>query len=357
MRFLKTVWFIVACVLATLPCSADIYKYQKDGVWYFTDSPPKEKVAESETMKESGKPAPRKRTGGTMLLKDYPRRSPIEAATAATVAVKGGLGYGSGFFISGDGYILTNKHVIRTTARQNEREKAAFDALDGRIEKMEKNFAGEKKRLAKYAADLRQLKRLVDSERDRVRKKSYTAEYAYRLKRYEDWNADYNRRRRKFQAEERTYRSKRADYSYTKSVANLSQSFTIILADNTELNARLVVTSTNHDLALLKLDGYKTPALKTSSAGAMVPGGKVYAIGNPIKLRNSVTAGVFSGFENGFIQTDAPIYPGNSGGPLVTMDGRVVGINTFKSITRKFEGLGFAIPIKRAYQEFSRFLQ
>jgi len=357
MRIIKTALLVVVFVLASLPGAAKIYKYQKDGVWYFTDSPPKEKVAESETMEESGQPAPRTKPGGALLLKDYPRRSPIEAATAATVAVKGGLGYGSGFFVSRDGYILTNKHVVRTTANQNERDRAAFDDVDGRIEKMKKRFAGEKERLAKYAADLKQLKQLKDSERDRKRKQSYTSEYAYRLKRYTDWKAEYDRRLRKFQSEERAYRSKRADYNYTKSVANLSQSFTIILADNTELNARLVAISPNHDLALLKLDGYKTPALGRTSAGMLVPGWKVYAIGNPIKLRNSVTAGVFSGFEKGFIQTDAPIYPGNSGGPLVTMAGRVVGINTFKSITRKFEGLGFAIPIQRAYQEFSRYLQ
>ena len=273
------------------------------------------------------------------------------------MAVKGGLGYGSGFFITKDGYILTNKHVIRTTARQNEKERAAFDEVDGRIENTKKRFAGEQERLKKYAADLKQLKHLADSERGRTRKKSYKAEYAYRLKRYEDWKADYNRRHRKFKSEEKAYRAKRASDSYTKSVANLSQSFTVTLADNTELNARLVATSPNHDLALLKLDGYRTPVLTTFSAGAMVPGWKVYAIGNPVKLRNSVTAGVFSGFEQGFIQTDAPIYPGNSGGPLVIMDGRVVGINTFKSITRKFEGLGFAIPIQRAYREFSRYLR
>ena len=57
------------------------------------------------------------------------------------------------------------------------------------------------------------------------------------------------------------------------------------------------------------------------------------------------------------MQTNAQIYPGNSGGPLVTQSGRVVGINTFKQLTRKYEGLGFAIPIERAYQEFGRYLK
>lgn len=348
---------VVVLALMALPCSAKIYKYQKDGVWYFTDSPPREQVIESETMVETGKTVPSPKSGGTLLLKSYPQRSAIETATAATVAVQGGLGYGSGFFITTDGYILTNKHVIRTTEKQNQSEKKAFEAVAGRIEDMEKKFADEKKQMAGYAVDLKQLKHLADSERDRTRKKSYKNEYAFRLKRYETWKADYKKRRQKFLSEERTYQSQRADYNYKKSVANLSQSFTILLADNTELNVRLVATSADHDLALLKLDGYKTPALQEYDARALTPGRALYAIGNPARLNNSVTSGIFSGFEQGFIQTNAQIYPGNSGGPLVTDDGRVVGINTFKKITRKFEGLGFAIPIQKAFQAFSRYLR
>lgn len=344
-------------IFIALPCQAKIYKYQKDGVWVFTDSPPKDKVGESETMEESGRPAPRPKPGGTLLLKNYPRRSPVEAATAATVAVKGGLGYGSGFFISKDGYILTNKHVIRTTKNQEKQESQAFNMVDDRIAALQRQFTAEKAKLDNYAADLKQLKNLADGERDRVRKKSYKTEYAYRLKKYETWKTDYNQRRKKFEAQEREYRFKRADYSYKKSVANLSQSFTIILADKTELHAHLVATSSTHDLALLKLDGYKTPALKSFNSRDLVPGGPLYAIGSPARLNNSVTAGIFSGFEKGFVQTNAQIYPGNSGGPLVTQTGRVVGINTFKQLTRKFEGLGFAIPIEQAYQEFGRYLK
>lgn len=355
MKRISLIVFVLLCM--ALPCEAKIYKYQKDGVWVFTDSPPQDKVGQSETMEDSGRPAPRTTQGGRPVLKNYPRRSPVEAATAATVAVKGGLGYGSGFFVSTDGYILTNKHVIRTTKKQEKQEAEVFNMVDGRIETLEKQFNVEKAKLENYAADLKQLKRLADRERDSARKKSYRAEYDYRFKKYEKWKADYTRRRRKFDAQHREYRFERADYRYKKSVANLSQSFTIILADKTQLYARLVATSSTHDLALLKLDGYTTPALKPHNSNALVPGGPLYAIGSPAQLNNSVTAGIFSGYEKGFVQTNAQIYPGNSGGPLVTQAGRVVGINTFKQLTRKYEGLGFAIPIERAYQEFRRYLK
>lgn len=85
-------------------------------------------------------------------------------------------------------------------------------------------------------------------------------------------------------------------------------------------------------------------------------GQNVYAIGSPLKLNNSVTSGVVSNNRGDFIQTNAEIYPGNSGGPLVTEDGRVVGINTMKKITNKFEGLGFAIKFSRVRSEFNDFL-
>jgi serine protease Do len=65
-----------------------------------------------------------------------------------------------------------------------------------------------------------------------------------------------------------------------------------------------------------------------------------------------VTSGVISNFRGEYIQTNSEIYPGNSGGPLVTEDGRVVGVNSMKLITEKFEGLGFAININEVLAEF-----
>ena len=70
-----------------------------------------------------------------------------------------------------------------------------------------------------------------------------------------------------------------------------------------------------------------------------------------------MSRGIIAGFKSNFIQTDAKIYPGNSGGPLVTRQGRVAGINSFKELTRKFEGLGFAIPINVAFNEFAEHIR
>lgn len=360
MNLIRTIYLtalIVAILMAVaIPCEAKMYKYKKDGVWHFTDSPPRDVLEKSEEVAGVQSRAPAPSPEGTPLLTDYPAGNYMEKVAAATVAVKSSLGYGSGFFITSDGYILTNKHVIRTTRNQAKKEKKFFDDVDERIKAEQDALAEEKKRLDQYAAKLNELKRLAENETSSLRKKSYEDEYAFREKSYKQAQADHARRRSEFEASKKNYRSKKSDYDYSKVVANLSKSVDIILADNTEITARVVKISAGHDLALLKIDGYRTPVV-TVSKSTLSPGLPLFAVGNPARLQNSVTSGIFSGYENGFMKTNAQIYPGNSGGPLVMMEGSVVGVNTFKQLTYKYEGLGFAIPISKAFDEFGKYLR
>jgi serine protease Do len=121
------------------------------------------------------------------------------------------------------------------------------------------------------------------------------------------------------------------------------------------LEARLIGTHKETDLALLKIDEPDLPILSLVSERRPHVGQLVFAIGSPEGLQNSVTMGVISALARQpdstkpltYIQTDAPINPGNSGGPLVDMNGSVVGINTFiLSQGGGSEGLGFAIPAR-----------
>ncbi|MGB8831927.1 MAG: trypsin-like peptidase domain-containing protein [Candidatus Sulfotelmatobacter sp.] len=121
------------------------------------------------------------------------------------------------------------------------------------------------------------------------------------------------------------------------------------------LQARLVGTHKDTDLALLKIDETDLPTLPLLIAPRPRVGQLVFAIGSPEGLQNSVTMGVVSAVSRQpdpekpltYIQTDAPINPGNSGGPLVDMNGSVVGLNTFiLSQGGGSEGLGFAIPAR-----------
>jgi serine protease Do len=120
------------------------------------------------------------------------------------------------------------------------------------------------------------------------------------------------------------------------------------------LQARLVGTHKETDLALLKVDEKDLPTLPLTQQRPRV-GQMVFAIGSPEGLQNSVTLGVVSAVARQadpekpltYIQTDAPINPGNSGGPLVDMNGSVLGLNTFiLSQGGGSEGLGFAIPAR-----------
>jgi serine protease Do len=121
------------------------------------------------------------------------------------------------------------------------------------------------------------------------------------------------------------------------------------------LEARLIGTHKDTDLALLKIDEKDLPTLALLTQQRARVGQLVFAIGSPEGLQNSVTMGVVSAVSRQpdpakaltYIQTDAPINPGNSGGPLVDMNGSVVGINTFiLSTGGGSEGLGFAIPAR-----------
>jgi serine protease Do len=117
--------------------------------------------------------------------------------------------------------------------------------------------------------------------------------------------------------------------------------------------ARVIGTTSELDLALLKVDNAKLVALPLATYSQVRQGETVFAFGSPSGLRNTLTHGLVSAVARQidpdspqiFIQTDAPINPGNSGGPLVNTRGEVVGVNTFiLSQSGGNEGLGFAIP-------------
>jgi serine protease Do len=121
------------------------------------------------------------------------------------------------------------------------------------------------------------------------------------------------------------------------------------------LEAKVVGTHQESDLALLKVDAKNLPALSLANPRLVRQGQLVLAVGSPEGLQDSVTMGVISSVARQpdpnkpmvYIQTDAAINPGNSGGPLVDMEGNVVGINTsILSGSGGNEGIGFAVPAR-----------
>jgi serine protease Do len=146
-----------------------------------------------------------------------------------------------------------------------------------------------------------------------------------------------------------------------------AETIKVATKDGRELEATLVGTDPQSDLAVLRVDHKQLPAIAIADSSKTRTGDLVLAIGNPFGIGQTVTMGIISAvgranmgitdYED-FIQTDAAINPGNSGGALVDMDGKLVGINTaIASQTGGYQGIGFAIPSNMAMQVESAILR
>ncbi|MEK6912825.1 MAG: trypsin-like peptidase domain-containing protein [Nanoarchaeota archaeon] len=141
-------------------------------------------------------------------------------------------------------------------------------------------------------------------------------------------------------------------------VVENAKAATIITSDNQNHKVSILGYNSDLDIALLRIEGNYTP-LKLDNSDNVQVGEKVIAIGNPLGLQFSVSQGIVSAIHrtgpndlNYYIQTDAALNPGNSGGPLINTDGKVIGINNFKA--GNSESLGFALEsnhIKEAVNE------
>jgi S1-C subfamily serine protease len=133
----------------------------------------------------------------------------------------------------------------------------------------------------------------------------------------------------------------------------------VTLADQSTFDAKLVGAFPDRDLAVLKIDAPKgkLPPIAIGSSRELIVGQRVYAIGNPFGLDQTLTTGIVSALNReiesfngrtirGVVQTDAAINPGNSGGPLLDSAGRLIGVNTqIASPSGASAGIGFAIPV------------
>ncbi len=141
-------------------------------------------------------------------------------------------------------------------------------------------------------------------------------------------------------------------------VVENAEKITVTFYDGVEATAKVVGTDKQSDVAVIKVDNTSYPALPKGDSIKLKVGELVMAVGSPFELSQSVTTGIISALERNavgineyesFIQTDAPINRGNSGGPLVNMNGEVIGINSaIVSGSSGNDGIGFAIPMKLA---------
>jgi len=141
-------------------------------------------------------------------------------------------------------------------------------------------------------------------------------------------------------------------------VVENSEKISVTFYDGVELPATVVGTDKQSDVAVIKVDNTSYPPLPKGDSSKLKVGELVMAVGSPFALSQSVTSGIISALERNavgineyesFIQTDAAINRGNSGGPLVDMNGAVIGVNSaIVSGSTGNDGIGFAIPINMA---------
>ncbi|WP_103669261.1 HhoA/HhoB/HtrA family serine endopeptidase [Pseudanabaena sp. BC1403] len=151
--------------------------------------------------------------------------------------------------------------------------------------------------------------------------------------------------------------NKEGDIITNAHVVSGADKVTVILKDGRQIEGKVLGSDELTDIAVVQVKPDNLPTVSIGSSQNLQPGDWAIAIGNPLGLDNTVTAGIISaiGRNSGqigvdkrvsFIQTDAAINPGNSGGPLLNQNGEVIGVNT--AIIQGAQGLGFAIPIETA---------
>lgn len=251
----------------------------------------------------------------------------IQQARQATVSIETPWGTGSGFFLTNN-FIVTNRHVVEV----NQEHLAEFRQ---KVETMRDLINLERQQIQSWQAQLRQLPHGPAREQLRIIITEHERELTKVLPRYEE-----------------------AEQQLKTMVQNQgSDNIMVIMEDGSQHSAYSLQISDNYDLAILSISVTDHPHLqKAPDSYPLRQGDKVYTIGSPVGLRNTVTAGIFSSYRSQgadgklYLQTDAPINPGNSGGPLIDEKGYIRGVNTM--IILNTEGIGFAIPIEKVFEDF-----
>jgi S1-C subfamily serine protease len=277
----------------------------------------------------AGTPAAQPGLAG-QLARAAPARNAIESARNATVQIKTGWGSGSGFIIDARCHVVTNRHVVDTDGARVAKDFLGNSGVQQRLNATEQQLRVD---LARSIQVRRALVghpgtnlQIVDLDSHIAQVQALLADLPGRV---------------------------RGDIS--EKVAKSGRSgFVVKLVDGTQFDSLHAQLADGRDLAVFQLPAENCPHIPAGDSIGLIQGERLYTVGSPQGLAYTVTSGIFSGNRgNGgqrLLQTDAPINQGNSGGPLITEAGQVVGINTM--VMNGAQGIGFAIPIEAVFEEF-----
>jgi serine protease Do len=264
------------------------------------------------------------------LASSAPPHNVIESARNATVVIRTGWGFGSGFIIDADCHVITNRHVVDTNGARVAQQVLGNPGAQQRMSQAQQQ-------LLVNLAQAQQLRRALA---DQPGTNLQLVELDNRIQAMQQALADFRGQ---------------VSAGISHKVEESGRSgFSVKLVDGTEFDSLHAEFADGHDLAMFQLPANHCPHIEPGDSSGLAQGERVYTIGSPSGLAYSVTSGIFSGArtdgQQTYLQTDAPINPGNSGGPLITEAGKVVGINTL--VMTGVQGIGFAIPIEAVYEEF-----
>ncbi len=305
--------------------------------YYFTVNRQKETVAQRVVEPPpvvKVEPAPVQQPVQKVVVREQPRQQPvvmgqntIERARKSTVSIETPWGTGSGFFVNKN-YIVTNRHVVEF----DENKLAEFKH---QVETSRELIELEKQKIAEMRRAMHQMPKGPSRSQLAIIIANREEQLNKILPRFQEQENRLDMLDRKVQPSD----------------------IKIYTDDGSKYEANYLLISEDSDLALLSLySGDWTYLERAPDTVGLYQGDKVYTIGSPVGLRQTVTAGIFSGYRKDersgrvYLQTDAAINPGNSGGPLIDEHGYVRGVNTM--ILRDTEGIGFAIPIEAVFEDF-----
>lgn len=357
----RSLLLIIFYVLAfsARPSYSEIYKYQDEkGRWQFTDKPPIEDHEIEVISIDSSHPEDGAKDLLEKLQDIFRPDTPVEEATLAVVTIQTELGSGSGFFLSAEGLIVTNKHVVRVSEKKQKAGREKLDKAEEKLKMMKTVLNQEKKNLRNYQVELEKEERRLE-EMAGFGQNALQAELEMYQDRYRQRKKEVEQAEQKFRKLNQNYQKNKSRYRSNIGRSSVANRFKCTLKDGSVAQAELVALSEDHDLALLQLKGYRTPFLQTANQGQLSQGDRVYAIGSPIGKKDYVTSGIIASISQEKIVTDAQILPGNSGGPLINEQGQVVAVNTQKFTQGgnvNAQGFGISISINRVMREFDAYL-
>jgi serine protease Do len=251
--------------------------------------------------------------------------NPLQAARSATVKIDTEAGNGSGFFVSERCHIVTNKHVVRPPAEMLEKASAELDEAEEYLRSVKRRLDRQRKPCSEYSNS-----DLCRTERARYREADIEVTRA------------------------------RLEFSRLTGRMASARSFDVVLKTGATQRATLLQLSQRFDLALLQIRDCRSPRLTSLETRPLRDAERVYVIGSPLGLADQISSGDFTGRQDGRLVTNAVVMPGNSGGPMVTEDGEVIGVVTVKVTAGEDatdeSGLGVAIPISVVLREFEGLL-